>query len=451
MNAREFAIGVALAWGCLLMFSTALRANAQQEGEKAPEDRIQDIEVSVDWEGGTPAPYIESEVNDAIEKTLRLAIFDQLGASTSALTSNLDQITSTLKNVINTVLERKGMELEAIKLTPGPLTTAHLIIRLASEKIENFSVHFRSKSSTPFLDSLTAEERIELEASLTEKLAGTPFADRDWVERLVRRQVKSYFVGLKAYADFNLLVLVVPDTTTEVYVTFLPREDALNIARYFLKLRSETMLNLQLADVGALVASHLENLRGLPVSFVQAKARTIEKLLTDEVRDLRGLPIMRPVATAELYVVRTDISLVLRVNSRRWRAMLTGRVDFNRQGENARFDLKAGLRFGHSFDTFFHGTLLPGNLEFRPQLGIAAHGGKYGFAEVAYDFKLNSALCRARLNLLPDFYVSAERYAKRKLKHEDEYSLTYIYRNAYEFKIISDLKGEVFGAVAVRI
>jgi len=452
MKACKLALAAALAWGLLLLCPGGLLASdEEQEKEKVPQDRIDEIQLSIDWEGGEPAPYLGREIDEAIEKTLKLAILDQMDASIPALTRSIEQVTATLKNVINTVLERKGMELRSIDLVPGRVTKAHLVIRLASEKIESFVVHFRFSSSTPFLDAITAEERLALTDELAAQLKGTPFSDRDWVERLVRRQVEDFFSSREAYTDFNRLVLVVPESTTHVYVTFLPREEATRVGRYFLKLRSETMLNLMLADIGALVGSHLENLRDLPVGFVEDKARTVQDYVVQEVEGMEVLSIMRPMVRAELYVAGTDISFVLWVDSRRWRSDLTGRVDFNREGDNARFDFTAGLRFGRDFDTFFHGILLPGDLEFRPQLGVAAHGGKHGFAEAAYDFKLNSAVYRARLNLLPDFYISAERYAKRKLEHENEYSFTYIYRNAYEFKIISDLKGEVFGAVAVRI
>ncbi|OPX22468.1 MAG: hypothetical protein B1H03_04360 [Planctomycetales bacterium 4484_113] len=450
MNARKLTIAIAVTCGSLLTLASSHPARAQEQ-KSVPHDRVEDIRLTIDWHGGKPTPYIEHEVDEAIEKTLRLAIFDQLGASISTLTSNLDQVTATFKNVINIVLERKGMHLETITLTPGPVTSAHLTIQLASDKIESFRVHFRFRRSTPFLDAITSDEQNALTSNLTGEFKGTPFSDRDWIERLVRRRVEEVFQMSTAYADFDLLVLVIPDTTTEVYVTFLSRNNTATIARYFLKLRSETMLNLQLAEIGTSVDNHLEDLRGLPISFVAAKARTIENFIEREVEQLHGLAMMLPIAHSELYLVRNDISFVLWVNSQRWRTMLTGRVDFNREGDSARFDLKAGLRFAHSFDVFFQSTLLPGNLELRPQLGVAGHGGKYGFIEAAYDFKLNSMLCRAQLNLLPDFYLSAERYTKRKLKQEDEYSFTYIYRNAYEFKIISDLKGEVFGAVAVRI
>jgi len=160
---------------------------------------------------------------------------------------------------------------------------------------------------------------------------------------------------------------------------------------------------------------------------------------------------MEPVASAELFTVEEDLSLIYEVESARFRLGAAGRVDVNREEGEARFDFTTGVRIGRSADVFFHGVFYPGQFELRPQLGLAARKEGLVSLEGSYDFKLNSPLIRARINIAEDFYVSGEHYWESQLKDENEYGVTYIFRNYYEFKLITDFRDELFASLGVRI
>ena len=394
---------------------------------------------------------MRAEVEDAIMRTLRLAIMDQLEGSLPRLEMNLAQIEQTLRSVLDLALSKRGIGLEELAIAPGETTAVSLTLSLASDTIEAFEVELRFKSDTPFLAYITQAERTGLAQLLQRDLGGTPYADSSWVERLTVGKVEEYLARKEEYSGFDPLVLVLPGTTTRVYVTLLPKPEAAAVERYFIKLRSNTMLNLQLADAGALVSANLESLRGLPVAFVEAKSDEICEFLAREAVAAPGMEFLRPQASAELYVVHKDVSLVLNADSERFKLRASGRVDLSREQNVARLDFTAGLRLTPSTDLLVHGTFYPGDFELRPQMGVGLSRSAKALLEAGYDFKMNSLLLRGQVNLLPDFYISAEHYVKSRLKDENEYGLTYIFRNYYELKLITDFRDELFASVGVRI
>ncbi len=430
----------------LVVFAHTSPGSAQNEPPV-----IAEVKLELEWLEGQPGEAVAAEVEEAIGRTLNLAIIDQLGASLEKLQANREQISQTLFNVLDLVLGKRGMELKELDISPGEITLVRLKVALLGQAIESFVVDFRFTSDTPFLAAITEADRSSLAQSLTESLAGTPYSDADWIERMVIRRVNEFLSARDEYAGFDTLVLVLPDTRTRAYVTLIPREDATVVSRFFVKLRSNTMLNLQLADVGSFVGANLESLRGLPTDFVASRSEEICDYLTAEAVFAPEVRIMEPVATAELFVVRDDLSLVFDVESRRFRLSAGGRVDFNREEDEARFDFTAGLRLNPSADAWLHGTFYPAEFELRPQLGVGLRKEGKALLEAGYDFKMNSGVLRGRLNVLPDFYFSAEHYVKSRLKDENEYGITYIFRNYYEFKVTTDFRDELFASVGVRI
>ncbi len=405
----------------------------------------------MEWLDDRHGEAMALEVEEAIRGTLRLALMDQLGGSLSRLETNLSQITDVLKNVLDLVLNKRGMKLEKLVISPGETTRVSVAVALTGDTIEGFAVEFRFRSDTPLLAYITGDDQAELTEVLTRRLAGTPFSDTGWIEKIVIREVKEYFAGKKQYAEFEQLILVLPGATTRVYATLMPREGTLVVARYFVKLRSGTMLNLQLDDVGGFVAANMETLRGLPTAFIEAKSAAICEYLERETVFAPQLGIFDPVVAAELYTVRDDLSLVFSVESQRFRLSASGRVDLNREENVARFDFTTGLRLNSLADLWVHGTFYPGDFELRPQIGLGIRPSAKTMFEAGYDFKMNSAVLRAQINALPDLYFSADHYMKSRLKDENEYGAAYIFRNYYEFKVITDFRDELFASVGVRI
>ncbi len=439
----------------LLLFFVVLSSHLAfaQESQDILNDTslVEDVELSITWLGREPSARVSEEVRSAVDRTLQLAILEQLEASLIALENSLKEITSTLKTVISLSLEKRGIQLEDIEIVPGRHTKVMVSLRLMEQNISHFQVEFRFKRITPFIEFLTAEERSALTGELEKQLGGTPYTDEAWVEKLVREQVDIFFTDKVAYEDFKILVFVVPQELTSVYLTFIPKDEAILLERFYVKLRSDTLLNIQMETIDSLVNSLLSELVLLPMSFIDSKRNEIAHFLNDKVTSIPEVKVVSPSATSEFYLLRDEMSYVLRVESAKFRLRLQGRVDVNRERNNSRFDLTAGILIGSNSDVFFHGTFYPGAPEFRPQVGVSFLAEPTGFFETAYDFKMNSTLFRTQLNVLPDFYLSAERYLKNRLRKEIEFSMTYIFRNLYEFKLITNFKGEIFGAMGVRI
>jgi hypothetical protein len=432
---------------CTLTVGSALAAETDGAGSA----RVEMVQLDLVWEDVEPSRKVAEEVHDAIARTLELALMEQLEGSVARIEANKEQITATLSSVIDLALSKRGMKLADLSISPGEITLCRITIQLSGDKIKTFAVEFRFRSDTPLLRDITSADRTGLEAALAEALGGTPYSDASWVERMALSEVRAWLQNQTGYTDFDPLILVLPAETTRVYVTLMPRDGVLVVERHFVKIRSSTMLNLQVNDAGGVVSANLQALHGLPVSFVEAKADLVEGYLTREIEFAKPLQIMEPVAKAELFTVKEDISLIYDVESTRFRLGATGRVDINREEGEARFDFTAGVRLGQSADAFFHGVFYPGQFELRPQLGLAARKERFALLEGGYDYKLNSPFLRGRVNIAEDFYVSGEYYVKSQLKDENEYGITYIFRNYYEFKLMTDFRDELFASVGVRI
>ena len=418
--------------------------------DSSPGD-ITSVGLEIEWVDAQPGESIAAEINDAIARTLQLAVMEQLGASQQRLEANKEQITSTLRNVLDLVLNKRGMKLQSIEITPAERTLVRLAISMSGDKLESVAVDFRFPNDTPLLASISAQDRDAVSASLSAKLAGTPVSDPAWVEKMIVRELLAEMAQRSEYAGFDTLVLAIPDAEAKAIVTLLPRAGEPVVERYFVKLRSSTMLSMQLSDVGSFVGANMESLRGLPVTFVKAKINPICEYLEKETVFAPDLAIASPVAGAELEIIGVDASLVFTVESEKFRLSASGRVDFNRPEESARLDFSAGVRVLPYADVWGHGTFFPGEFELRPQAGVGFRYKGNAFAEFGYDFKENSGILRGQLNVLPDFYLSAEAYTEDKLKDKNEYGVTYIFRNIYEIKLITDFRDEVFASVGVRL
>jgi len=431
----------------LLCTAVPVPGTALAADDPKSDDKITDVVVNLTFKDETVAEDVQKEVKGAIERTMKLALLDQLEGSLSTVQSDLPKVTETIKAVLEIVLSRRGFGLDKLEIRPGRVTEADVVLALLSHTISDVRVEFTVLQNAVIVKGLVAPDEDAISAALTMSLKGAPFDDPVWVTKLVSERFDDEIHKLPAYAEFDWLVNVVPGETTRVLVTLTPKPSAARLQRYFIKTRSDTLLNISLTALRTDLAANLEPLMQLPVSFWAAKRDEIRTALLSRLKQESALAFYEATPALDLFIVHQDLSAVINVESKRYRVNVSGRIDFNRDTLNPRLQGTFGLMAGRGAEGYVHVKFFPADLDVEPEVGVGLHPSSGTFIGGGYDAFRHSFKVRARQWFLNDFTAEAEYLTKRGLKQYDEFSIIYHFNDNYSIGAFTNLNGEYWMAV----
>jgi hypothetical protein len=426
----------------LPMTGAAFAADDTQTDEK-----ITDVTVNLTFKDEAVTEDVEKEIKSAIERTLKLALLDQLEGSLSTVQSDLPKVTETIKAVLEIVLSRRGFGLEKLEIRPGKVTDVDVELALVSHAILEIKVEFSILQNAVVVKELVAPDEEAVSAALTKSLKGTPFDDPVWVTKLVSERFDAEMKKLAPYEDFDWIVSVVPAETTRVLVALTPKPPAPCLQRYFIKTRSDTLLNMALTTLRTNLAANIQPLMQLPISFWTARHQQIASALTDRLKQESTLAFYKATPLLELYIVRQDLSAVINVESERYRVNVSGRIDFNRDTLNPRIQGTFGLIAGKSLEGYVHLKFFPSDLDLEPEIGVGLHPTRSTYIGAGYDTFRHCTKLRARQWFLNDFTAEAEFFTRNELKTYNEFSLIYHFNDNYSIGAFTNFRREYWMAI----
>ena len=400
---------ILLAMCCLLLWP--LGAKAQ---EFVP--RVAQVEAVVGDSHQLPLP-----VKQRMEKSVQ-AIGVQLleGMKVEELKAQETHYAEIIQQVFDKVLI--GYTVDRVHIYPGANTKVQVDLIPWQDKICQVKVHVQVEGMSPVLSDMLYQDVAGIDEIFKQSLQGLPIAAVDWTQGLLKQQVNAFLQqhAPEFKADFDVVV----SENTQINLVLYP---LLPVVRTVdLSMHSDTLLNAGLLLRRQAMQNRVNELIGLPVSFVERHQGELENYLANVLNE-DSLSHSWDVHTKAAITPGQQLTVMSRSDSDTYRVRLEGWADMgNEWGNQEDTSIMARLHLGRmlsSRDEIFT------RLDFYPQavrcdwnLGYGYHlPGGTGLAGV-YDLRHNNVGFELFQPLGGKWQL---RYAYRSRDQENEYGLRY--------------------------
>lgn len=399
-----------LAICCLLLWPLGA-AKAQ---EFVP--RVTQVEAVVGDSRQLPMP-----VKQRMEKSVQ-AIGSQLleGMKVEELKAQESHYAEIIQQVFDKVLI--GYTVNRVHIYPGDTTKVQVDLIPWQDKIGQVEVHVQVEGMSPALSDMLYQDVAGIDKIFMQSLQGLPVAAVDWTQGLLKQQVNAFLQqhAPEFKADFDVAV----SENTQINLVLYPLLPVVRTAD--LSMHSDTLLNAGLLLRRQAMQNRVNELIGLPVSFVERHQGELEDYLA-EVLNEDSLSRSWDVHTKVAITPGQQLTVMSRSDSDTYRVRLEGWADMgNNWGNQEDTGIMARLHLGRmlsSREEIFT------RLDFYPQavrcdwnLGYGYHlPGGTSLAGV-YDLRHNNVGLELFQPLGGKWQL---RYAYRSRDQENEYGLRY--------------------------
>ena len=400
------------AWCCLWLWPW----EAARAQEAAP--RVVQVAAEV---GAGDSQRLPRPVRQRMEKSVQ-AIAEQLlsGMSLQQLSAEENHYAEIIQQVFDKVLI--GYTVDRVEIEAGEASAVKVSLIPWQDRICQVETHVKVEGMSPVLTDMLYQDVAGIDAIFAQSLQGLPIAAVDWTHGVLKEQVNA-FLRQRApefKADFDVEV----SENTQINLVLYPLLPVVRTAD--LSMRSDTVLNAGLLLRRQAMQNRVDELIGLPVSFVARHRSELEAYLAD---------VMNKDSLSRSWDMHTQVSITLgeklavmsRSDSDAYRLRLEGWADMgNSWGNQWDTSIMARLHFGRMLST--HDEIFS-RLDFYPQAVRCDWNLGYGYSlsggtELAavYDLRHNNAGVELLQPLAKKWQL---RYAYRSRDHESEYALRY--------------------------
>ena len=395
---------------CLLLYPL----EAAQAQDIAP--RVAQVVAEVGDGQELPLP-----VKQRMEKSVQ-AIGEQLlsGMSLQQLSAEQNQYAEVIRQVFDKVLI--GYTVDRVTIEPRESALVKVSLIPWQDRICQVEMHVKAEGMSPVLTDMLYRDVAGIDAIFSQSLQGLPIAAMDWTHGVLKEQVNDFLHqhAPEFKADFDVDV----SENTQINLVLYPLLPVVRTAD--LSMHSDTVLNAGLLLRRRAMQSRVDELIGLPVSFVARHKPELESYLAD---------VMNKDSLSRSWDMHTNVSIVpgeqmtvmSRSDSDSYRLRLEGWADMgNTWGNEQDTSIMARLHFGRMLsarDEIFS------RLDFYPQAvrGDWNLGYSHKFSggtELAtvYDLRHDNAGVELSQPLAKRWQL---RYAYRSRDHESEYGVRY--------------------------
>ena len=397
-------------FACLMLLSPSWTEARQND------QRVSQVVAVVEDSLSLPLP-----VKQRMEKSVQ-AIAEQLllGKRLGELEAGEAGYADVIQQVFDKVLI--GYTVDTVELAAGETTTVHVSLIAWQDRIARVETCVKVEGMSPMLTEMLYRDIAGIDEIFSQSLSGLPVAAVDWTHGLLKQQVNAFLQqrAPEFKADFDVEV----SENTQINLVLYP---LLPVVRTVdLSMHSDTMLNAGLLLRRQAMQGRVDELIGVPVSFVARHKPEIEDYLADVLNQDR-LSQDWDMHTTVTVNPSERLTVMSRSDSDSYRVRLEGWADMgNSWGNQQDNSIMARLHLGRMLsqkDEFF------ARVDFYPQ----AVRWDYGLG-VAHRFSAGAelaAICDLRhqkmgVELLQPLSPKWQlRYADRSRDHESEYGIRY--------------------------
>ena len=400
------------AWCCLCLWPG--------EAARAQESAPCVVQVAAEV-GAGDSQRLPLPVRQRMEKSVQ-AIAEQLlfGMSLQQLSAEENHYAEIIRQVFDKVLI--GYTVDRVEIEPGEASAVKVSLIPWQDRICQVETHVKVEGMSPVLTDMLYQDVAGIDAIFVQSLQGLPIAAVDWTHGVLKEQVNDFLRqhAPEFKADFDVEV----SENTQINLVLYPLLPVVRTAD--LSMRSDTVLNAGLLLRRQAMQNRVDELIGLPVSFVARHKAELEDYLAD-VMNKDSLSRSWDMHTQVSITPGEKLAVMSRSDSDAYRLRLEGWADMgNSWGNQWDTSIMARLHFGRMLSA--HDEIFS-RLDFYPQAVRCDWNLGYSYrladgAELAavYDLRHNNAGVELLQPLAKKWQL---RYAYRSRDHESEYALRY--------------------------
>lgn len=392
----------------------------------------------VDVKAGTSALLLE-KMNSSMQVVAEQLLLDKDVEKTAGAAKGYEKLFAEIGDRVFT-----GYELQRVDLDVAPTTRVKLYLQPWTEVVSRVKVDLQFSGVDHKTAALLQKRLVAFEQELQEIITGASVDAADWAGGILRRTVRQRVE--EALPDFKAAVDLIQDKSPEqvlIQVVVYPVGPIVSDINY--AMHSETIPNIILMQLKYRYASRCEELRGLPVSYVQRHRSELENMLVEELKKEKLLQdlVVEPKVTL---MPGQDMGIDISLSTKKYKLWAEGYADIGREDDNLSGRLHLGKYISGKDEIFAEGELVTDDVHWSTSLGYAHDWGKSTWSyrrripEADNAYKLEYRL-GPKWGLRAEHYSGLDRneYALRYRIHEF-LSCEYVYggKESY-FRIIGNL------------
>ena len=171
----------------------------------------------------------------AIVEVGKMAIIDQLEGDIDYVTENLDEITDTLKRVIDLTLSKRGFKVDNLLITPGETTLFALDISVSGGEIIDIEVQMLPPAGGNLTDDLLSTLKSELVNAFEKTLSRITHFGYHLAYKLFDDALREERENIEDFKWFDYKFELSPGPITRVIIHIGPRSGSTVISNHFLR------------------------------------------------------------------------------------------------------------------------------------------------------------------------------------------------------------------------
>lgn len=328
---------------------------------------VTEVQVVVkDSRGGTSTQLLQKMTESM--QVVAQQLF--LGKGTEKIAGDLPGYEKLLGEVADRVLT--GYTTEKVALAPGKTTVVTFTILPWSNVIHNPTIDLQFSGVSPAMATYLQEKMPGLKARLAGMLEGASLDAVDWAGSVLRTQIRSEVE--RELPEFKAAVdLVEQQDQVILQVVVYPVGEVVRRVQY--EMLSRSVPNVLLINMKDRYAEKMNNLRGLPVSFVARNRRELENMFLEQLRDEQMVSDYHLTPAVSL-VPGVDLLADLTVESKDYKIWFEGYGDIGRRDNNLSGRAHMGRYFSPNDEVFGEVGVKLDDVAWDFSGGYAWHEGK---------------------------------------------------------------------------
>jgi len=287
-----------------------------------------------------PIEQVQVKIQDAghhASDTLlaRMTSSIQVVAEQLLMDREIDQIAksqSDYSNLLQEVTDRvlTGYQVETVSLTVGRTTQVNVELSPWGKVIDDVQVDIRFSDVDDNMAGVLLQKMPQLQAQIKNTVLGASVDATDWAGGILRQMIRAD-VSV-ALPDFRAAIdLSRQGNKAVVQVVIYPVGKL--IQNVHLEIMSDNMPNILFLDTKNIFGKEVNNLRGLPVQYVDDNLESVRQRLLDMLKQQKAVKLYGIVPTLTI-IPGADTLVEAQLDSPRYKVWFEGYGDIGRDGHN---------------------------------------------------------------------------------------------------------------------
>lgn len=321
---------------------------------------VQTVDVDLHSTTGTIPAALKTRMVASIQGA---ASYIYKGKEDSYIKESIQAYEKATIDVVDRILY--GYTVKSISMDIGESMYMRLTLEPYGNVVQSIETKFNYGNISPYGQSLIHRDIGNVKPRLEQILLGASLESLDWITPLAQKSIRSELEG--TLPEFTPQIDIVGGELAKATVYLVPHGNSVH--RTDVAIHSNTLPSALFYNMRQYYEKKLQQLEGLPVSFVRRHQLMIESEIQEELNISRGVTQFGVTMTPELQV-GTDTRLDIHVDSSKYILRGEGYLDMGRGVDSVGLRLYTGIHDG-PHDWYVETEFLPNRLEwsFKPSYG----------------------------------------------------------------------------------